>query len=256
MKSIAILLDGGFVCRRLYKLLKNRHATADDVVRLSEAVVDENEDLFRIYYYDCPPYTGKKSNPLLKKLIDFDATPTARRMKSLHDSLAQKDHVAFRRGELHFNGWAFNPRITEDLIHSTTSKLIQNGMTLNVSIDLDLVGLVAKGLLEAKDLPVKEPDLARIVNLIVTPEIKQKHVDIKIGLDVAWLASRRIVDRIALVTADTDFIPAMKFARREGVQVILVPLGQKPARSLAEHADEVRHFDFGPVHSAEPEVSP
>lgn len=51
-----------------------------------------------------------------------------------------------------------------------------------------------------------------------------KRVDMKIGLDVAWLASKGIVDRIILVTADTDFVPAMKFARREGVQVLLVPM--------------------------------
>jgi uncharacterized LabA/DUF88 family protein len=54
------------------------------------------------------------------------------------------------------------------------------------------------------------------------PDLKQKHVDMKIGLDIAWLASKRIVDRIILVTADSDFVPAMKFARREGVQVVLV----------------------------------
>jgi len=38
----------------------------------------------------------------------------------------------------------------------------------------------------------------------------------KIGLDAAWLASKRIVDRIILVTADSDFIPAMSL---HGVRV-------------------------------------
>ena len=32
----------------------------------------------------------------------------------------------------------------------------------------------------------------------------------KMGLDIAWLASKRIADRIILVTADSDFVPAMK----------------------------------------------
>lgn len=63
----------------------------------------------------------------------------------------------------------------------------------------------------------------------------------KIGLDVAWLASKGIVDRIILVAADTDFIPAMKFARREGVQVVLVPMGTNMLnKALKAHADEVR----------------
>ena len=67
----------------------------------------------------------------------------------------------------------------------------------------------------------------------------------KIGLDVAWLSSKRIVDRIVLVTGDSDFIPAMKFARREGVQVILVTMGHKLIkRELLEHADELRSVTF------------
>jgi len=51
------------------------------------------------------------------------------------------------------------------------------------------------------------------------PDWSQKRVDMKVGLDVAWLASKDIVDRIILVAVDTEFIPAMKFARHEGVQV-------------------------------------
>jgi len=67
----------------------------------------------------------------------------------------------------------------------------------------------------------------------------------KIGLDVSWLASKRIVDRIILVTGDSDFVPAMKFARREGVQVILVTMGQRQIkRDLREHADILRDVVF------------
>jgi uncharacterized LabA/DUF88 family protein len=47
----------------------------------------------------------------------------------------------------------------------------------------------------------------------------------KFGLDVAWLASKAIVERIVLVTSDSDFVPAMRFARREGVQIVLVTMG-------------------------------
>jgi len=73
------------------------------------------------------------------------------------------------------------------------------------------------------------------------PDLKQKRADIKIGLDVAWLASKRLVDRIALVTGDTDFVPVMKFARREGVQVILIPMSATSIKAdLRVQADEVR----------------
>lgn len=70
--------------------------------------------------------------------------------------------------------------------------------------------------------------------------LTQKGIDMEIGLDVAWLATKRIVDRIVLCTGDRDFVPAMKLARREGVQVVLATLGATPHPTLLEHADFVR----------------
>jgi uncharacterized protein (TIGR00288 family) len=65
------------------------------------------------------------------------------------------------------------------------------------------------------------------------PEIRQKGVDMRIGLDIASLTLKHHVQTIVLVTADSDFIPAMKFARREGAQLFLY--GQSPQRSLWPH---------------------
>jgi len=241
MKSIAILLDGGYVRHQLYLLLGNRHATADDIIDLSRAICVKDEDLFRIYYYDCPPHEGRATNPLLKSPVDFGNTPTARRSKSLHDGLAQRDHVAFRKGELRFRGWGFNTQLSQVFMRSSSLSLSSDRKTFEVRINLDLEALQRMRLVDVARLPKDDAEAAAlIVNHIIKPELEQKRVDIKIGLDVAWLASRRIVDRIALVTADTDFIPAMKFARREGVQVVLVPLGRKPSPDMCEHADEVR----------------
>ena len=53
----------------------------------------------------------------------------------------------------------------------------------------------------------------------------QKGVDIRIGLDIAWISLKRVVDVIVLVTGDSDFVPVMKFARKEGLKVILSPMG-------------------------------
>ena len=76
------------------------------------------------------------------------------------------------------------------------------------------------------------------------PDFEQKQVDIKIGLDIAWLASKKIVDIIAFASGDTDFVPAMKFARREGVKVRLLTFtGRKPHNNLVEHSDYVTQID-------------
>lgn len=54
----------------------------------------------------------------------------------------------------------------------------------------------------------------------------------RIGLDMANHASNRSVELIALATNDTDCIPAMKYARRAGLQVALVCLPNcSPARN-------------------------
>jgi uncharacterized LabA/DUF88 family protein len=70
------------------------------------------------------------------------------------------------------------------------------------------------------------------------PDFKQKSVDMKIGLDIAWMASKHIVDKIVLVAGDSDFVSPMKFARREGLLVYLDTMGQKMVKlELKEHAD-------------------
>jgi len=69
--------------------------------------------------------------------------------------------------------------------------------------------------------------------------MSQKCVDMKIGLDMAWLALRGIVDTVILVTSDSDFVPVMKFARREGLRVCLECLNHPVRPELKAHADIV-----------------
>jgi len=70
------------------------------------------------------------------------------------------------------------------------------------------------------------------------PDFKQKSVDIKLGLDIAWMSSKRTIDKLVLVAGDSDFVSPMKFARREGILVYLFPMGQPQIKIiLKEHAD-------------------
>jgi uncharacterized LabA/DUF88 family protein len=71
------------------------------------------------------------------------------------------------------------------------------------------------------------------------PNIRQKGVDMRIGLDIASLTLKKHARVIVLVTADSDFVPAMKFARREGAQLVLVTMGHGVRDGLKEHADLV-----------------
>ncbi|MEM7681910.1 MAG: NYN domain-containing protein [Planctomycetota bacterium] len=203
MKSVAVLIDLGFLLYKMYPLLGRRHATAEDIVGLAKRCVTDQEEVFRVFCYHCPPYDNTQRNPVSGEKIDFKSQTTYRRMSRLIDELERTETIAFRKGEISFDGWKIGER--------------------------------EAGNLAKNPRPVQAGDFR--------PDFKQKQVDIKIGLDVAWLSSKRIVDRIALVTSDNDFIPAMKFARREGVQVILVGVGDHhPPKSLQVHADYVRRI--------------
>lgn len=70
---------------------------------------------------------------------------------------------------------------------------------------------------------------------------EQKGVDMRIGLDIATYSATGNVDRIILVTGDTDCVPAMKHARIAGVQVVLTEFANlKLAAELTWHTDARR----------------
>ncbi|MFI4892880.1 MAG: NYN domain-containing protein [Phycisphaerales bacterium JB058] len=200
MKRAAVLLDLGFVLRALYKDLGKQHPTAADVRLFATECLEPDEELFRIYCYHCRPFGGTATHPLTKKQINFSATNTYRLNTKLIEELSVMDNVAFRCGELMFNGWIVPRESAKDMASSGR--------------------------------PIEEADLRA--------DIQQKRVDMNIGLDVAWLSSKAIVDRLILVTNDSDFVPAMKFARREGVQVVIATLGKSAQRELQIHADKIR----------------
>ena len=74
----------------------------------------------------------------------------------------------------------------------------------------------------------------------------------KIGMDIASLSYKHQVDQIVLIGGDSDFVPAAKLARREGIDFILDPLGMtiSPDAPLLEHIDGKRSCG-NPYHSGE-----
>lgn len=59
----------------------------------------------------------------------------------------------------------------------------------------------------------------------------------KIGVDIASLAYKKQVDQIILISGDSDFVPAAKLARREGIDFILDPMRTHIKDDLFEHID-------------------
>ncbi len=205
MKKVAVLLDGGFVIKRLKSFLDGEYPTAEQVLEFARKCVTDDEELFRIYYYDCPPFSGTSANPFSKEEVDFSATPVFERLTELQRLLSLADDVAFRKGVLNLNGWR--------LSRYKTRQIQKTGRPL-----------------EAEDFE---------------PVLEQKRVDMKIGLDVAWLAIKGIVDSVILVAGDTDIIPAMDFARQQGVRVVLVPMENPYLNdSMLAHSDQTREIPY------------
>lgn len=79
------------------------------------------------------------------------------------------------------------------------------------------------------------------------PIFEQKQIDLMLGLDMAFLAARRPVERIAIVSGDADLIPAIRRCKEENVIVTLChgPVKSKaaPARELYDVVDERRVID-------------
>ena len=64
----------------------------------------------------------------------------------------------------------------------------------------------------------------------------------RIGIDIYSLAFKKQVNQIILISGDSDFVPAAKQARREGIDFILDPMGATIKDDLFEHIDGIRSY--------------
>jgi uncharacterized LabA/DUF88 family protein len=197
---VALLLDGGFVKKKVGERLGHFPAVAD-VVAVTAALMTQprlqDTRLFRVYYYDAPPFEGTATNPIDGSILNFSTTPQAAQNRELLDALELQPHFAVRRGGILQSGWK--------------------------------LGRAALKSLARTQRPITARDLV--------PDMAQKGVDIRIGLDMAWIPLKRLLD--LLVTGDSEFVPLMKFARKEGLKVYLETMGHGVRRELKAHADFV-----------------
>ena len=59
----------------------------------------------------------------------------------------------------------------------------------------------------------------------------------RIGVDIASMAYKKQVNKMVLISGDSDFVPAAKLARREGIDFVLDPMGASIKANLNEHID-------------------
>jgi uncharacterized LabA/DUF88 family protein len=209
--KVAILIDGGFFLKRYHYLNKLKPGydqfDAIQVVNdLYKMVLDHLQEnyLYRVFYYDCEPFTKKIHNPISKKQVDFGRTPIATFRSEIFQELRKRRKVALRLGSLKDKKqWNIFPKKVKDLLNNKIT-------------------------------------LADLTEDDISYELIQKGVDIKIGVDIASLAYKRLVDKIILISGDSDFVPAAKVARREGIDFVLDPMWSHIDDNLYEHIDGLK----------------
>lgn len=77
------------------------------------------------------------------------------------------------------------------------------------------------------------------------PSFEQKGVDLMIALDVANLVDQKAIDRLIVVTGDTDLTPVLDLARNKGVSVIVAnPPGWQLHDTLQTNSDGCREVGW------------
>lgn len=73
----------------------------------------------------------------------------------------------------------------------------------------------------------------------------QKGVDVMLAIDMIRLSAKHVVDRIALVSGDSDFVPAVQAAKDEGIFVTLYHSQTRRPELLWRACDERYPIDRG-----------
>lgn len=203
----AILIDGGFYRKRAHfhcgvKSPKERADELEEFCHLLLRDKRENRRLYRIFYYDCPPINKKVYHPALNRTVDLAKNDEYKWSMEFFDELRRRRKFAVRLGKLSENTaqYLLKPESVKKLIRGTITPA-----------------------------ELTESDFAF--------HVEQKGVDMRIGVDIISMALKKQVQQIILVSGDSDFVPAAKQARREGLDVILAPMGATIKPELHEHID-------------------
>jgi len=219
-EKTALLIDLSFFIKRAYSLYRKQldsslspQVKASFLASLLQQYVKShlnfNNDyaiLYRTYIYDAPPLSKKMHHPKTEKAIDFSKSEAAQMRTALHQAIRQQPMTALRLGVLH----------EEEALWTLKNKKRY------------------KDFIRGK-LSFEEIDETEFVI-----DVRQKQVDMKIGMDITWLSLKKLVQRIVLIAGDSDFVPVAKLARKEGITFVLDPMRQHIRPDLSEHIDLLR----------------
>ncbi|MCQ2444672.1 MAG: NYN domain-containing protein [Mailhella sp.] len=212
MAKVTFIVDGEFMRKRIISL-KAFYFDGQGIRRHCLSHLGPGDTLSRILFYDALPFTGKGEHPLSGP-VDFSQTPLIARKQQFLQSLRVTPEISLRLGR---SAW-------------------QAGQW---QLDSTRLGELMAGEIGVSDIESGD----------IYPDIRQKGVDMRLGLDIAGIAYRHQADKLVLVANDADYVPAVKLLREEGIKVVLDPLWTRAAEDLREHVDYVCNRLPRPQHS-------
>lgn len=195
------MIDGGFLVKK-FKTATRRHLEIEDVTTIAKNILRYyalDGKSHRIYYYDCPPSSEEATLPISRNKYSFASTKGYEKRTEFITNLKREDFFSVRKGVLAFKGWT--------LKRSCFDKHSRQLVHSTLSDDC------------------------------FKPNFQQKGVDTKIGLDIAWASYEKIAKNILLITGDSDFTPAIKTARRNGIFVYLFTMNHGVRQDILLNAD-------------------
>ena len=177
--KVAILLDGGYFLKRLPSVRRdiddsNPQEVAESIVQLISGHLTQINEiyrypnperlLYRCFFYDAWPYANKAHLPISNRAIDYAKSKQAQFRNELLRLLREEPNFALRMGEV------IRPGNSSWILKEDTQKRLLKGDIL------------------ISDLTDKD----------FTANLRQKGVDMRIGLDIASLTLKKLVSIIVL----------------------------------------------------------
>lgn len=266
-QQMAILIDGGFFLKRIKQLLPAdqldtpekiakcvRKLCFTHVIRLKGGSRKLwQQHLYRVFFYDAHPYDGKAHHPIDNRPIDFAKSDIAQHRQALFEQLRKERKLALRLGKVNRDhDWMIAPHLTKTALKTRAQLAPLDGLEALIQQHPDPAQPLQLQLsaLQAAELQKAYAFWKNLRGGDISLGLRQKGVDMRIAIDIASLTLKKQVSTIVLVSGDSDFVPAAKLARREGMEFILDPLWQNVNEDLFEHIDGLQSGIKRPGSSA------
>lgn len=201
----AVLVDLSFFIQRYSTLKKISEMSPEELAKIIkdyvwESVRRNDDHLYRVYVYDCEPLDKNVPMPPITKTDktkNLGKTHTFQFRSKLLECLRQQPYFALRLGEIDDNSyqWKF------------------------------------KDYKKFKQVLLKEIEIDTLSDDDFVLDFRQKGVDMKIGLDIATLANKQQVEKITLITADSDFYLPLNMREKRGLLSSLTLCKHQAAKS-------------------------